>query len=397
MVLTLFAIPFSWLARRSGAGMKWAAAACAVFSAQGMFLQLGLDARTPSLGYHWTPNVLGGMGPLLIAAAGFWRQWRRVSRLPELPAHVRRPTGLAALNELLQTPIGEWTWAARSKAALPMGERLKKTLRTPTYWVMAILLACVMLLVMVNKSDARRRQSARVSKTANVQTTVWPAEREAVAQQLAARQAARDTFNETTIDLGPYINAQLSESTDGKKGLKDNNLLELPPGTHVYGGVPFDVQGRIQLMGQGLEQWQRVFPAKVKDIKIARKCGKIYLFHGENCGSYAKGAAVATLVLHYADGSQREITIKSGEHLSDWWGPIYTTQADPARRFITSSDSELAWIGKNPWIKKYQPELSLRLYKSTFENPQPEVEIATIDYVSTMTYAAPFMVAMTVE
>ena len=48
-------------------------------------------------------------------------------------------------------------------------------------------------------------------------------------------------------------------------------------------------------------------------------------------------------------------------------------------------------------IKRQRAEQSLRLYKSTFENPQPNVEIETIDYVSAMTPAAPFMLGLTVE
>lgn len=34
---------------------------------------------------------------------------------------------------------------------------------------------------------------------------------------------------------------------------------------------------------------------------------------------------------------------------------------------------------------------------STFENPRPEVEVVSVDFVSKNTYFAPFLVAMTVE
>jgi hypothetical protein len=43
------------------------------------------------------------------------------------------------------------------------------------------------------------------------------------------------------------------------------------------------------------------------------------------------------------------------------------------------------------------PESSLRLYRTTFTNPQPDKEIVTMDYVSAMTEAAPFLVGLTVE
>jgi hypothetical protein len=262
-----------------------------------------------------------------------------------------------------------------------------------------MLIVVVLGLLIVASAGAKRMQATRRTRDANLKSTVWPKERESVAQELAARQAARDTVNESMIDLGPYINAQLTDTTDGRKAVKDNNLAELPRGVHTYGGVPFDVQGRIQLMGHGMERWQRVFPAKVRDIKIGRKCTKIYLFHGEASAENGalQGVTVAKLVLHYVDGSQQEIQIISGEHLLDWWGPIYTTQANPGLRTVKSPDTELAWIGRNPWLQRNSPDYSLRLYKSAFENPQPAAGITTIDYVSTMTQAAPFMVGLTVE
>ena len=40
---------------------------------------------------------------------------------------------------------------------------------------------------------------------------------------------------------------------------------------------------------------------------------------------------------------------------------------------------------------------TLRLYLSSYENPRPDVEVVSIDYVSAMTQAAPFLVAMTIE
>ncbi len=39
----------------------------------------------------------------------------------------------------------------------------------------------------------------------------------------------------------------------------------------------------------------------------------------------------------------------------------------------------------------------LRLFKSTRENTRPEVEITSIDFISTMTEASPFLVALTVK
>ena len=216
-----------------------------------------ITMRNPGLGYHGTPHLLGAVGPLLVAAAGYWRRYKFLQPLPPLPEHLGgKPTGFAALNNLLTTPIGGRRPGApakqRATESFDLGAKLKKWLRTPTYWIVALLLGCI-LLMFVSQNQASRNRAAIRARNAEMRKNVWPAERAAVGEELRwKRQATSETAHETTIDLRPYINAQLSESTDsGPNGPKGNNLLELPTGTHVYGGVPFDVEGRIQLYGEG--------------------------------------------------------------------------------------------------------------------------------------------------
>jgi hypothetical protein len=101
-------------------------------------------------------------------------------------------------------------------------------------------------------------------------------------------------------------------------------------------------------------------------------------------------------VFHYADGSSHETNIVAGVHVNDWWGPLFKT-AIPKRYFQMAEGTERAWTGYNPHIRRWQPLLSLILYKTTFENPRPDVELASLDYISTETITAPFMVGLTVE
>jgi hypothetical protein len=39
---------------------------------------------------------------------------------------------------------------------------------------------------------------------------------------------------------------------------------------------------------------------------------------------------------------------------------------------------------------------ALRLYVSSWDNPRPEAQLATLDYVSAMTDSAPILIAITV-
>jgi len=55
----------------------------------------------------------------------------------------------------------------------------------------------------------------------------------------------------------------------------------------------------------------------------------------------------------------------------------------------------VAWRGQNSWASP--PDWKILLYGFHWRNPQPDVEIATIDFNSAMTMAAPFLVAITAE
>ena len=98
-----------------------------------------------------------------------------------------------------------------------------------------------------------------------------------------------------------------------------------PQGKSIFGGVPFDVRGRVELLGRRMIGGAKRYPARVRDIPIGRRCENIYLLHGAAFGDGESGPVpVAKLVLHYADGSRAEININAGGHVLNWWGPIYS-------------------------------------------------------------------------
>jgi RNA polymerase sigma factor (sigma-70 family) len=231
----------------------------------------------------------------------------------------------------------------------------------------------------------------------DLRANVWPKERRLAETKIKSRQQTEETVNSATIDLKPYINTALTDSPASRIGNNEDNLAELPSGTHVFGGVPFDVEGLIQLDGTNMMMFKKHYPAEVDNIPINRRCAKIYLFHGANwIYPHDFGTTIAKLILHYADGSVRDIEIVAGQHVFDWWSPLFTTGVDP-RYFKMAPGTERAWTGSNPFVKKIWPDESLVLYKSSFENPQPDVVISNLDYVSTVTGTAPFLAGLTVE
>jgi hypothetical protein len=63
-------------------------------------------------------------------------------------------------------------------------------------------------------------------------------------------------------------------------------------------------------------------------------------------------------------------------------------RSDPKRECNNGTE---AWIGHKPAAGE------IRLYKSTWENPRPSQEIATIDFVSGKIRGAPFLFALTAD
>jgi hypothetical protein len=121
------------------------------------------------------------------------------------------------------------------------------------------------------------------------------------------------------------------------------------------------------------------------------------LLHGAACISFNDyGKTVAKLVLRYSDGSKKELKIDAGKQVIDWWAPLFQTGVSPIS-LKTDPGTEIGWSGSNGMIRREEPDESIVLCKTTFENPKPDVELASIDYVSMNTMSVPLMLGLTVE
>jgi hypothetical protein len=208
------------------------------------------------------------------------------------------------------------------------------------------------------------------------------------------RQGINETVNEFTINLKPYVNCKLTDPLADDPEQKDHTMSELPTGVHIYGGVPFDVQGLIQLNSQSVKTGIKLWPLEVKDIAIGHPFKKLHLLNGAfNIVMPSAHVTFAKLILHYADGSTEELGVTAGEQaLRCVDGAIPEDLS-----MLQTSQTELAWVGSNPYLKKNNPSASLHLYRATFDNPKPDIKVTTIDYLSPMMNPGPFMAGLTVE
>jgi hypothetical protein len=189
------------------------------------------------------------------------------------------------------------------------------------------------------------------------------------------------------IDLSAFYNAALTETWHNTGNTTaQNHLGALPRGIQEFGGVKFDVRGLIQLSGRdALSQLVVRFPKEVKNIKVDRLGQSIHFLHAAGWMS-PDGTTIGNYVVHYANGETREIPIVYGRDVRDWW----TQNNEPAKAELNT-----VWTGKNSMNPQTSPPQ--RLFKTTWKNPLPNVKIDSIDYRSTMTATAPFLVAITVE
>jgi hypothetical protein len=214
----------------------------------------------------------------------------------------------------------------------------------------------------------------------------------ALAEQIKIRQAHKTTSGEKVIDLKSYATLQLTDAIPDGPGGKDNNFSLLPSGTHVFGGVPFLVSGIIQLGATRMDPTLGTFPTEKTGILTGQKFSRVHLLQGCLKLLGRNVEPVAELVLHYSDGTDASFQICNQEQVS-----ALMEATVPPNLSKLSQDSELAWLGTSPWLKAAHPNRRLHLYRTTFANPHPELEVVSMDFVSSMTVARPLLVGLTVE
>jgi hypothetical protein len=201
----------------------------------------------------------------------------------------------------------------------------------------------------------------------------------------APRVPARDpAAGKQLLDLTRFYNASLTEPWHGST---NNDLATLPTGVQSFGGVQFDTRGIVQLCSQLPPS--TAYPAMVKAIPVGQTCQRVHFLHAAGFGNASdEGSQIGAYVVHFATNQKRmEIPIRYGHEVRNW----HTQRGEPAAPL----DLTVAWTGQNAVSKKSGH--ALRLFRTTWTNTAPDLEIESIDYVSRMALAAPFLIAITVE
>lgn len=188
------------------------------------------------------------------------------------------------------------------------------------------------------------------------------------------------------IDLSDHFNGSIRQGwfPSTGNGSSADKTLPIPLGIERFNGIDFDLRGGVQLSGILMKKAGGQFPEEVKGIKVGLNGERLHFLQAAGWAADAYvplRSKTGVFVVHYGYGSEREVPIVTGEDLRDW------VQHD--ENIILHG--EVAWKGETP------NGLPARVFHSHWENPQPDVEISSLDYVSKMTAASPFLIAITAE
>lgn len=186
------------------------------------------------------------------------------------------------------------------------------------------------------------------------------------------------------VDLSRYFNASLDDDWHNHEG---HDLQDVPKGIQVFGEVTFDVRGLIQLAAGNisLRRTGAVYPEKVEGIEVNRYAQKIHFLHA--CGwSTEPDTPVGAYRLNYPDGQSRTIELIYGRNITDWW-------VNPDMQL--SKDTEVVWKGYNSFCRNLG--VQVQLLRFSCENPIPGARISSVDIISYLETAGPFLLAITLE
>jgi RNA polymerase sigma factor (sigma-70 family) len=161
----------------------------------------------------------------------------------------------------------------------------------------------------------------------------------------------------------------------------------VPRGFQVFANVPLQIEGMMCLWGEAnTKQLKIIFPEEILDIEVKQKFETLYVYH---CSFFASPdeTPVCEVVFRYEDKTSVTNTMLYGEDVLDWVANDRKTVIGPS-----GLHSRLAWVGGSFSPKK---DLPVRLCLTEIKNPQPSLEVTSIDLYSSKSKTALCIMAMT--
>lgn len=168
-----------------------------------------------------------------------------------------------------------------------------------------------------------------------------------------------------SVNLAPYANRSFTDETAGdrKGGWTDqgaNDFRTMPLGRVEAAGVPFEIidpaknAGKSCLILAGTDR--NYFPEAIRGIRVGGKFLRLFFLHTAAWGDQPEAGRYR---IFYADGKSIDYILNGKRNIGNWWGPSPLPEA------------KVGVAGNN-----------LGTYVAEWVNPRPEMEIASIDFLS---------------
>ena len=160
---------------------------------------------------------------------------------------------------------------------------------------------------------------------------------------------------------------------------------EVPWEFQVFHHVPLQIDGVMYLWGAGNAKMGAVFPEQILGIAVNQKFETLYVYHCTFFGS-PKNTPVYDLVFRYEDGDSVTNTIRYGVDTLDF--------NTPGKRTVppSSPNTKVGWVGSSFTPDGKRP---LLFSLTAIKNPQPSLEVISIDLFSSKNQSAGVILAMT--
>lgn len=177
---------------------------------------------------------------------------------------------------------------------------------------------------------------------------------------VCAHRSARAEFH--AVDLGQYVRASGVEFIGAK--------WCIPYGDQVFEGIPYKIDGIIQLDAKGPREFGQFHRDRVDFIDVGRRFEELRLLSGA-AWKPNPGEAIAVIELHYTDGTIGELPVRFDHHVRDHWGENHIIEIPN-----TDPNTRIAWRAEHRDPARWDKHL--RFFESVHRNPHPAKEVATL-------------------
>jgi tetratricopeptide (TPR) repeat protein len=178
------------------------------------------------------------------------------------------------------------------------------------------------------------------------------------------------------IDLSAFYNSNLSLHLARKD---ESALAEFSSALESKTGVEFDIRGSVGVYGRGAEmEGLPPSPRSIVGIPIRQRASRLHIIQFA-AWEELNATEIGSYIFHFANGQTEKIPIVYGENIREF------------NKSAPVPHAQILLFRATPRAK------AMYLFKMTWDNPHPDLEITAFDLVSAGTKSVPRLLAITAD